>query len=466
MLSLGAINKLTDEYVYPKIANKTDEYKCYECNKDLILCQGDIRVHHFRHKVDSVNPCNHYSKPTESQIHKDAKYLIKTILERKVQISLIRNCSCCRKNDIYEIPEMTETSAIQLEYRFEYNGVKIADVAYIDNGELVCIFEICNTHKTCSQNRPEPWFEIHAETLIKIANDNILTTLQIPCIRCEKCEDCIEKEKNDLILEVKNRNEMKLKKLQTEYEEEKKKSNDFHNHDYWGRSYDGDERIYTISKCIKNIQDEIEIEFIKNSMKYSNNNDEYFTIIHNFTKETIIIHSKKEFEYCNKVYKLIWRDLIGWYNDSYKFNTIECCIKSTNLINELTTIIEKRDKNSIISLLDKLDKNGVLCKAGYGYNFSFRKYIPSELFLECEFIENQIDYTTQYTTGSNIYKIKLPDKNEYIKYSPATGKIYMNKKWQKNIKLDDLLYHQDKIKLYARIWEKMQKKSFEIAGTN
>ena len=38
----------------------------------------------------------------------------------------------------------------------------------------------------------------------------------------------------------------------------------------------------------------------------------------------------------------------------------------------------------------------------------------------------------------------------------------MNKKWQKNIKLDDLLYHQDKIKLYARIWEKYN----EIAGTN
>ena len=115
-IPLGAINKKTGEYVYPKIANKTDEYICYECNKDLILCQGDIRVHHFRHKVDSVNPCNHYSKPTESQIHKDAKYLMKTILERKVQISFIRNCSCCRKNDMYEVYEMTETSAIQLEY--------------------------------------------------------------------------------------------------------------------------------------------------------------------------------------------------------------------------------------------------------------------------------------------------------------------------------------------------------------
>ena len=27
-LSLGAINKLTGEYVYPKIANKKDEYIC------------------------------------------------------------------------------------------------------------------------------------------------------------------------------------------------------------------------------------------------------------------------------------------------------------------------------------------------------------------------------------------------------------------------------------------------------
>ena len=79
LLSLGAINKLSGEYVYPKIANKKDEYICPECNKDLILCQGEIRVHHFRHKVDSVNPCNHYSNPTETQIHKDAKILLKNL---------------------------------------------------------------------------------------------------------------------------------------------------------------------------------------------------------------------------------------------------------------------------------------------------------------------------------------------------------------------------------------------------
>ena len=199
LLSLGAINKLTSEYVYPKIANKKDEYICPECNKDLILCQGEIRVHYFRHKVDSVNPCNHYSNPTETQIHKDAKMLMKTLLERKIIISFIRNCCCCEKNEEFEIPEISETSAIELEYRFEFNGSnKSADVAYIDNNEILCIFEICNTHKTCSENRPEPWFEINAETLINIANDINLTSLQIPCIRCEKCEKCVEIENANL----------------------------------------------------------------------------------------------------------------------------------------------------------------------------------------------------------------------------------------------------------------------------
>jgi hypothetical protein len=193
--SLGAINKHTGEYVYPKIANKKDEYSCPECRKDLILCQGEKRVHHFRHKVDTINPCHYYNKPSESQIHKDAKMLMKMLLDKKTPISFIRNCTNCKKNEEFEIPEISETSSIQLEHRFDYNGLKIADVAYLDTGEIVCIFEICNTHKTSSENRPEPWFEIDAITLIGIANDNSFNSLKIPCIRCEKCEECNEIDK-------------------------------------------------------------------------------------------------------------------------------------------------------------------------------------------------------------------------------------------------------------------------------
>ena len=195
-IPLGAINKKTGEYVYPKIANKNDEYYCPDCNKDLIICKGNIRVHHFRHKVDSINPCNHYSNPTESQIHKDAKLLLKSILEKNLNVSFIRKCCHCKNNEEYEIPQLTYTSSIRLEYRFEYNGSKIADVAYIDNGEIISIFEICHTHKTKSENRPEPWFEIDALSLIENVNDINLTEIKINCIRCEKCDECIQEQTN------------------------------------------------------------------------------------------------------------------------------------------------------------------------------------------------------------------------------------------------------------------------------
>jgi len=123
VLSLGAINKNTDDYVYPKIANKKDEYSCPDCRKDLILCQGEVRIPYFRHKVDNVNPCHRYSNPTETQIHKDAKILMKNLLERKIPISFSRNCCSCKKKEEFEIPGISETSAIKLEHSFNYNGI-------------------------------------------------------------------------------------------------------------------------------------------------------------------------------------------------------------------------------------------------------------------------------------------------------------------------------------------------------
>jgi len=197
LLSLGAINKLTGEYVYPKIANKKDEYICTECNKDLILVQGKIRVHHFRHKVDSINPCHHYSKPTENEIHEDAQKLMKTLLENKTHIQFIRECVSCKISAEINLPEISEGSIITLEHRFNYDDeLRIADVAHTLNGEIKGIYEICHTHKTCSENRPEPWVEIDANSLLTLVNTNTNNEpLIINCIRCEKCEECIETEK-------------------------------------------------------------------------------------------------------------------------------------------------------------------------------------------------------------------------------------------------------------------------------
>ena len=58
LLSFGAINKTTGQYVSSRAANKKDNYICPDCNKDLIFCQGKIRIPYFRHKFDAEKPCH------------------------------------------------------------------------------------------------------------------------------------------------------------------------------------------------------------------------------------------------------------------------------------------------------------------------------------------------------------------------------------------------------------------------
>lgn len=189
---LGAFIKGTTTYIYPAIANKTDKYTCPECENDLIFKQGQLRAHHFAH-YKSDNPCNYYTKPSEAQVHKDAKTLLKVLLESGTTLTIRRACGTYHSGpnpnyEDFEIPVFSDTSHVALEYRFDYNGLKIADVAYIDNGEIVCIFEICNTHKTSSDSRPEPWFEIHATDFIHQVNSENTNTIQ--CIRKIPCDDC------------------------------------------------------------------------------------------------------------------------------------------------------------------------------------------------------------------------------------------------------------------------------------
>lgn len=196
LLSLGAINKQSRQYVYPKIALKTERYVCPECDKDLILCQGAIRVYHFRHKVDTVNPCHHYDRPSETQIHKDAKLVLKTMLEQHVPLSFFRTCIQCKKVKEHKTVPVTETSTIRLQHRFTHeNQMGVADVAHLDQDSIVCLFEICNTQKTKEGERhprPEPWYEIDAKTLIQKANEHDRTDgpVIVPCIREIQCKDC------------------------------------------------------------------------------------------------------------------------------------------------------------------------------------------------------------------------------------------------------------------------------------
>ncbi len=199
LIILGAINKETKKYVLPGNADKKSKYVCPECDKDLMLCKGTKRMAHFRHFSDRVNPCTHYTSPSESQIHKDAKILIKQLFEQKKKITMNSCCDKCKKNSIFKIEEMTEKSKIEIEYSFLFNGTKKADVAYLNDDKISYIFEICHTHVTDPLNRPEPWFEINAKGLMHLVNDIGIDSdsYEIPCMRNKKCKDCLEKDIQD-----------------------------------------------------------------------------------------------------------------------------------------------------------------------------------------------------------------------------------------------------------------------------
>ena len=188
-MDFGALNKKTGQYVLPSKATKRDKYKCPDCNKDLILCKGKIRRPYFRHKVDN-QPCQYYTSPSESQIHKDAKYRLKYLLETK-DVTIVRYCQNCNSNKEHIIPELIDVSKIIIEYRFEYKGsVKSCDVCYLDDGKINSIFEICYKHKTKPENRPEPWFELDAKNIVN-TSESEEKEIELKCIRDEKCSDCI-----------------------------------------------------------------------------------------------------------------------------------------------------------------------------------------------------------------------------------------------------------------------------------
>jgi hypothetical protein len=207
---MGAINKFTNDYEYPKIATKgKNKYKCPSCDKDVIFKKGLIKKPHFAH-YKSDNPCFYYDKPSESQIHKDAKLLMKSLLDNKKEICITRECNYCEQRnhcynegvhyDIYD--EYNENTKAFIEYKFIHNNSKkSADVALVENDIIKYIFEICYKNKTNEENRPEPWVEINAEDLInKINSGEIIDedgNISIKCIRNYKCRFCVEYDENE-----------------------------------------------------------------------------------------------------------------------------------------------------------------------------------------------------------------------------------------------------------------------------
>jgi hypothetical protein len=239
--SMGAINKITNKYEYPKIANKINKYMCPCCEKDVIFRNGKIKQPHFAH-YKSDSPCYYYDKPNESQVHKDAKLLMKSLLDNKINIHIQRPCNYCEQRPslpyseevYYDIDDdYTEDTKAVIEHKFYYNNSnRSADVALIENDIIKYIFEICYKNKTREENRPEPWVEINAEDLInKINSGEIIDeqgNITLKCVRNYKCDKCIAYEKEqkiyyDTLKQKREQERIKIEQERIKREEEQER---------------------------------------------------------------------------------------------------------------------------------------------------------------------------------------------------------------------------------------------------
>jgi len=291
--SMGAINTMSQLYEYPLIASKLNKYKCPDCDRSVIFKKGKIKQPHFAH-YKSENPCHYYDRPNEDQIHKDGKSLMITILKNKHNISFFRKCYSCNYQRQYHITidHYTNSQAIE-EFRFDYNNSnrRAADVALLQNGMLIFIFEIFHTNRTKEENRPEPWFEIDAEKLI--TNINTIKendAIHIECIRDYTCDTCIaRKKRNNEELERKRQEELERREKQKiESEAQRLKQEKAH------KEYLENEEKKRLKK------EQIEKEAKKKASKHLELIDNIFNELgYNLSDDEVTIKCKCTFKICN-----------------------------------------------------------------------------------------------------------------------------------------------------------------------
>jgi len=216
----GAVNKESTLYEYPVFADKSNHYECPYCKHDVILRQGEIRVHHFAHKSEN-NSCSYYTKPTSKHIISDAKFIVESCFKQNIPIHITQNCSYTRnfystcKKTINTIIQSDENTSIALNHQFTYNDYEnVADIAIINNTTNQMIYTMeCFSEKTYNDvvessvlfsklfNRSGPCFKISADEIISNYNPE-LTELNVHCTQnyllCDPCKRLykIEEEKN------------------------------------------------------------------------------------------------------------------------------------------------------------------------------------------------------------------------------------------------------------------------------
>ena len=202
---LFAIDVETNKNVSAKYGDKDRKYKCELCNEQVILKRGKKIKPYFSHK-NNTNCQKTSNNSGESSVHMEAKSKLVEMLNNKYNIYIYWRCPKCKNHDRIKMVNHIEYLDGDLAVtEFRRNNF-IADIAMINDSNIKYIFEVYNTHKTVTETRPEPWFEIDANEILDLDRyDKIYLT----CIResddrhCDKCLNKIKRIRiNNWIIET------------------------------------------------------------------------------------------------------------------------------------------------------------------------------------------------------------------------------------------------------------------------
>jgi len=230
-----ALNKRTGMYESPIFADKNDEHICPDpsCNEEVHLRKGEKNRPHFSHKKNTN--CRRYDTAlTESELHKEAKHILRQLISRGYNILFKRTCKGSLNNENCEATclkhcsKLNENQKVIEEYSTDFNNNKIIyDLAMIsyegDIEEVNEAYEIYKTHRTKESDRPSyiEWYEIKAEEICnKVSNIKDDKKVILDCIRVWQCKECAladEKERKRILkLEQDKYNKECARKLEEE----------------------------------------------------------------------------------------------------------------------------------------------------------------------------------------------------------------------------------------------------------
>lgn len=162
-----------------------------------MLRWGNVRRRHWAHLRQPLQGDDACRAGGEGECHRMAKLLLRAYLERGKYVRVMTTCSAC-KDRRPNVHSCDGTPRLTVASEFPLGGGRRADVALVreQTKEVVCAFEVLNTHPTAEAARPGiQWYEIRAPDIldaigeVPLADAPQLITLQCHRTgrRCRRC---------------------------------------------------------------------------------------------------------------------------------------------------------------------------------------------------------------------------------------------------------------------------------------